>query len=249
MSFVIVCLRHVSTAVESRSGLRHSSFRSERSSGVYLFFASFAFELLKLFRFSVRPSPLISAVSAARKMSSDVNAWFKLKTKVLTLTGEPVEFSELWKSKRTVIFLVRRFGCALCQEHAADLVTLWPELEKSGCQMVAVGTGSEYYAKRFKEITKWPGDVFLDHEGGTYKALELPRFSVFNIFRWRVIQAFRAAVKKGFDNHLKEDGLQSGGVFVIGPGAASPLLSQWRESDDGMGTKCDLELLLKAART
>lgn len=82
----------------------------------------------------------------------------------------------------------------------------------------------------------FPGEVYLDPQSTAFKAASLKRTSVMS-FLWSFItngagrRFYNAAAKKHRGSNLKGDGLQTGGVFVVGPGADSDVIYESREYD------------------
>jgi len=111
-----------------------------------------------------------------------------------------------------------------------------PQLDQLGIRLVAVGTGSKLFARNFKESSGFDGEVFLDPEANTFKAIDLPRLSLWAAIKrfmmsWTNLSFYRSIESKYPGNDMKGDGQQTGGVFVVGPGKESPLLYSFREND------------------
>ncbi|XP_029787898.1 peroxiredoxin-like 2A isoform X2 [Suricata suricatta] len=82
-----------------------------------------------------------------------------------TLEKDPRTFKakELWEKNGAVIMAVRRPGCFLCREEAADLSSLKPKLDELGVPLYAVvkeqiGTEVKDFQPYFK------GEIFLDEK-------------------------------------------------------------------------------------
>eukprot|EP00698_Gefionella_okellyi_P003696 TRINITY_DN13454_c0_g1_i1.p1 TRINITY_DN13454_c0_g1~~TRINITY_DN13454_c0_g1_i1.p1 ORF type:complete len:133 (-),score=34.72 TRINITY_DN13454_c0_g1_i1:196-594(-) len=122
------------------------------------------------------------------------------------------------------------------------------DLQAANVRFVAVGTGSPHFAKTFKAGSKFEGDVLLDPQGSAYNVLALPKFK---LSRFLLPSAWKALAKALFrySNNLQEDNvkLQSGGVYVMGPGEGKKMLFAWREADEAVGAVPDLAALKAAA--
>jgi len=119
-------------------------------------------------------------------------------------------------------------------------------LDRAGvsCGFIACGAGSKMFSEKFRLGTPWEGGVFLDSGYASHKAIGLIRFST-----WQGIKRFfspkaMALGKRLFSRFKKADmqgdGFQSGGVFLVGPGATSPVLYKFLESDEGVEANADV---------
>uniref|UniRef100_A0A7S4HJE4 Uncharacterized protein n=1 Tax=Vannella robusta TaxID=1487602 RepID=A0A7S4HJE4_9EUKA len=111
-----------------------------------------------------------------------------------------------------------------------------PQLDQLGVRLVAVGTGSKLFAKKFKEGVPFDGEVFLDPEAKTFKAIDLPRLSIWQVTKrfllnLTAISFYRQISSNYPQSDTKGDGQQTGGVFVVGPGVGEELLFSFREND------------------
>jgi len=96
---------------------------------------------------------------------------------------------------------------------------------------------------------KFPGDVFYDPTAESFKALNLPRLSV-----WQALKRFlsnKARVVYGklaqeYDSDLEGEGLQTGGVFVVGPGIGKKLSFYYKEADEDMDVFAEARDVLAA---
>nr|KAF6304236.1 peroxiredoxin like 2A [Myotis myotis] len=80
-----------------------------------------------------------------------------------TLEKEPRTFKakELWEKKGAVIMAVRRPGCFLCREEAADLSSLKPKLDELGVPLYAVV--KEQVRTEVKDFQPYfKGEIFLE---------------------------------------------------------------------------------------
>eukprot|EP01006_Ploeotia_vitrea_P049999 TRINITY_DN67399_c6_g1_i10.p1 TRINITY_DN67399_c6_g1~~TRINITY_DN67399_c6_g1_i10.p1 ORF type:complete len:121 (-),score=13.23 TRINITY_DN67399_c6_g1_i10:359-721(-) len=88
---------------------------------------------------------------------------------------------------------------------------------------------------------KWDGEIYIDSQAESYKALDMPRWS-----KWWTIKRFFNFASMRFaktiqynPSNLKGDGFQSGGVLVCTAGADKPAYI-WKEKDHAMDQFADL---------
>ncbi|XP_074855542.1 peroxiredoxin-like 2A isoform X2 [Carettochelys insculpta] len=149
---------------------------------------------------------------------------------------------ELWKKNGAVIMAVRRPGCFLCREEAAELSSLKPQLDQLGVPLYAVvkeqiGTEVEDFQQYFK------GEIFLDEKKKFYGPHKR-KMLLMGFIRLGVWQNFFRAWKNGYSGNLEGEGFILGGVYVIGAGKQGVLLEH-RERE--FGDKVSLQSVLEAA--
>ncbi|XP_068924486.1 peroxiredoxin-like 2A isoform X2 [Petaurus breviceps papuanus] len=150
---------------------------------------------------------------------------------------------ELWEHRGAVIMAVRRPGCFLCREEAAELSALKPQLDQLGIPLYAVvkekiGSEVEDFQPYFK------GKIFLDERKKFYGP-QKRKMMFMGFIRLGVWQNFFRARSKGFSGNLEGEGFILGGVYVIGPGKQGILLEH-REKE--FGDKVDPSSVLEAAK-
>ncbi|XP_006163798.1 peroxiredoxin-like 2A isoform X2 [Tupaia chinensis] len=162
-----------------------------------------------------------------------------------TLGKEPRTFKakELWGERGAVIMAVRRPGCFLCREEAADLSSLKPKLDELGVPLYAVvkeqiGTELQDFQPYFK------GEIFLDEKKKFYGP-QRRKMMLMGFVRLGVWSNFFRARSGGFSGNLEGEGFILGGVFVVGSGKQGVLLEH-REKE--FGDKVNLLAVLEAAR-
>ncbi|XP_003466137.1 peroxiredoxin-like 2A [Cavia porcellus] len=162
-----------------------------------------------------------------------------------TLEKEPRTFKakELWEKNGAVIMAVRRPGCFLCREEAADLSSLKPQLDALGVPLYAVvkeqvGTEVEDFQPYFK------GEIFLDAQKKFYGP-QRRKLLFMGFMRLGVWCNFFRAWNGGFSGNLKGEGVILGGVFVVGSGKQGILLEH-REKE--FGDKVNPLSVLEAAK-
>ncbi|KAM6156919.1 peroxiredoxin-like 2A [Erethizon dorsatum] len=162
-----------------------------------------------------------------------------------TLEKEPRTFKakELWEKNGAVIMAVRRPGCFLCREEAADLSSLKPQLDDLGVPLYAVvkeQVGTE--VKDFQPYFK--GEIFLDAQKKFYGP-QRRKLLFMGFMRLGVWCNFFRAWSGGFSGNLKGEGVILGGVFVVGSGKQGILLEH-REKE--FGDKVNPLSVLEAAK-
>jgi len=126
-----------------------------------------------------------------------------------------------------------------------------PNLDQMNVRLIAVGNGSANFARKFQNGLPFTGEVYLDPESNTYKALALYRLG-----KWEVMKRFFFSLtamtfyKNQAQNYAhadtEGDGQQTGGVFVVGPGRGKQLLYQFRENDHTPEVFADNNAILEA---
>ncbi|XP_036739833.2 peroxiredoxin-like 2A isoform X2 [Manis pentadactyla] len=162
-----------------------------------------------------------------------------------TLEKEPRTFKakKLWEKSGAVIMAVRRPGCFLCREEAADLSSLKPKLDELGVPLYAVvkeqiRTEVEDFQPYFK------GEIFLDEKKKFYGP-QRRKMMFLGFVRLGVWYNFFRARNGGFSGNLEGEGFILGGVFVVGSGKQGILLEH-REKE--FGDKVNPISVLEAAR-
>jgi len=170
---------------------------------------------------------------------------------VMDLEGKEVKISERWLKNRAVLCLVRRFGCAMCHHQSILLMQLKPKLDQIGVPLIIVGNGPTKAAEKYKAGLKWNGEVLTDPESKMYKLMQLPRLSAFAALKRflgrRVIKMYKKLSKEYTSADAEGDGQQTGGVFVVGPGAGRPVRYSFIESDNEPDQFAEIDSVLYAA--
>jgi len=127
-----------------------------------------------------------------------------------------------------------------------------PNLDQLGVPLIVVGNGSKRFAQKFKEGIKFPGEIYLDPESKSFKALALPRLSAWQavkrfFFESKTVRFFKSLKKTYQSSDLEGDGQQTGGVFVVGPGSGRPMRYTFREHENDAESFADLDAILAAA--
>uniref|UniRef100_A0A673V3W7 Peroxiredoxin-like 2A n=1 Tax=Suricata suricatta TaxID=37032 RepID=A0A673V3W7_SURSU len=160
-----------------------------------------------------------------------------------TLEKDPRTFKakELWEKNGAVIMAVRRPGCFLCREEAADLSSLKPKLDELGVPLYAVvkeqiGTEVKDFQPYFK------GEIFLDEKVHVRWMALSPLVNLTTNINSCVL--FRAP---GWLSQFSLRFLVSAHVMISWFVSSSPgLLLEHREKE--FGDKVNLVSVLEAAR-
>lgn len=166
-------------------------------------------------------------------------------TELKSISDESRTFKakDLWDKNGAVIMAVRRPGCFLCREEAAELSQLKPELDQLGVPLYGVvkeKIGDEL--SQFQPYFK--GDIFLDEKKRFYGP-QKRKMMFMGVIRLGVWQNFRRAWNAGYEGNREGEGFILGGVFVIGSGNQGILLEH-REKE--FGDKANLTAVLEAAK-
>lgn len=138
-------------------------------------------------------------------------------------TGELVPLSSLWSTKTIVLAFLRRWGWQLCRAWALDLSGIKPQLDAHGVGLVGVGF-EELGVQKFVDGKYFDGDLYIDQELATYKALGMQRAGkmssvkqlLFSKEMSKSVAHANALGVKDFD--YKGDGFQQGGTYVLEKG-------------------------------
>jgi len=162
-----------------------------------------------------------------------------------------VKVSSRWVNQRAVVYLLRRFGCVLCQHQSTLLLTIKPKLDQLGIPLIAIGNSNVKFANKYKEGLKWTGEIYIDPTSTGAKLLSLPRLTAWQSMKRyfldsRAIKYFKTLSKTYQSADLEGDGQQTGGVFVLGPGVGRPFRYAFREIDNEFDKFADVDAILEA---
>jgi len=118
----------------------------------------------------------VSGREPCGKKTPDPTDWSKKKQKsvvkttvdpwsdliVQGLDGKEMKISSRWVNQRAVVYLLRRFGCVLCQHQSSLLLTLKPKLDQIGVPLIVIGNSNNRFATKYKEGIKWTGEIYVD---------------------------------------------------------------------------------------
>ena len=141
---------------------------------------------------------------------------------LLTVDGERLRLSTLWKAHTLLLSFTRHFGCPQCKEMMDELYQSQPLLAERGLQLAIVTQGTPEQAKAFC-AGRAPGAICLaDQERAVYAAYGLARGSLWQtLLSPRIwISNLRLQFGKGFAPEAPpkgQDAFVMSGTFVIGP--------------------------------
>jgi prostamide/prostaglandin F2alpha synthase len=138
----------------------------------------------------------------------------------------PITFESLYKGRDgPIVFkFLRRFGCVLCREGAAEMSKLKPLLEekygKDSVTWIGIGLEREGY-EEFKKGNFFDGKIYLDEPHELYRAAGFVTFGTLGMVGKLITSgALRQAVeagKKGFEGNMRGNKTQLGGVLILSP--------------------------------
>ncbi len=126
--------------------------------------------------------------------------------------------TDLWKDQRTVVHVMRRFGCPLCRNAAAEIASIKPILDRHNVRLVGVGLGYNSL-DGFVESGVWKGlDLYVDVGKKMYAALGLGQGGLRMLLDKEVRAKNAQANARGVGGNLSGDGMQLGGEYVVAKG-------------------------------
>lgn len=121
----------------------------------------------------------------------------------------------------------------MCRLGAVKLSLLRPTLEANNINMVAIGL-EDLGAREFLDGGFFSGEVYVDAKKQTYQALGFRRFNWITIWKALLSRISRLAVGEAHDQNIggnyRGDGLQNGGLVIVGAGGARVLLYHREET-------------------
>ncbi len=142
----------------------------------------------------------------------------------------------LERSKRRPILLVflRHLGCTFCREALADLGARRRDIAKLGADIVLVHMADEAaWAPFISRSGLQDATAIADPEKKLYRAFELKRGTVGQLFGWRVwLRGIRAGILRGHGLNIpRQDPWQMPGVFLLKDGEIKTAFRHHRVSD------------------
>lgn len=128
-----------------------------------------------------------------------------------------------------VLSMLRRFGCVLCRDGAAQLSTIKSDLDALNVGLVGVAPEHLGQDEFTKDGGYFKGDLFVDEPRTLYTALHTTRASIFSLLRPSVWKAASEAKSRGKDGNFQGDGLQLGGTFVFDCASGEVLFAHYQE--------------------
>lgn len=143
------------------------------------------------------------------------------RIKIRKDSGEEIRFAELWKkSGKTLVVLLRHFGCISCRAHVKKITDNRQGHVLKGVKVVFVGNGSPWALRAFrKEMGLGPEiDIYTDPSLESHRACGMKR-SAACVFNPRsVSESFRMVaqgIKVGMPAPGKGDVFQMGGWVLF----------------------------------
>jgi len=98
--------------------------------------------------------------------------------KVLAVDGKEVSVPSLWQREgvdTTIVLFVRHFLCLACRDAAIELSAAYrqeyPEDKPRRVRVICIGMGTPQFARSFKKVLEFPGDVYVDPSKTLYQKL------------------------------------------------------------------------------
>lgn len=140
---------------------------------------------------------------------------------LLTVDGERLRLSTLWKAHTLLLSFTRHFGCPQCKEMLDELVQYRAQLEQQGLKLAIVTHANPAESKAFCE-QRAPGvQCLADPERKAYQLYGLGRGTMMQTLLspnvWRSNR--RLQHEKGFKAEMPppgQDAFQMAGIFIIG---------------------------------
>jgi len=133
-----------------------------------------------------------------------------------------------------------------CRLAAADLSTLQPALAAAGCRLVGVGL-EELGVEEFVAGGYFTGELYVDTDKQSFKALGFKKLGLLALGPAILAKVARSAYSKaksrGITGDMKGDGLQNGGLLVVGS-EGPKVLFEYRQENPA--DHPDQDLILKA---
>jgi hypothetical protein len=146
-------------------------------------------------------------------------------TKILEpARNEKIYFRDLWEKNDKPLLLVywlRRFGCIICRMSALDLTKGLESASddvKNKLNQIAVGFTQLDYEEFVKENYFKNGQIYIDEDKETYKALNFQKLgflSMYGMLNPQMYVKASEAKKRGIKGNFKGEGTQLGGAFVV----------------------------------
>ncbi len=91
--------------------------------------------------------------------------------------GAMVELLSIWRDRRVVVSFNRHMGCRFCKEQAAILENIRTSLLKRDVQAIIITIGRYQDIPRFRDETKFKGEIYVDTALDHPVAFELMRLA------------------------------------------------------------------------
>ncbi|VDO50810.1 unnamed protein product [Schistosoma margrebowiei] len=111
------------------------------------------------------------------------------------LGSQTCTLDSFWRDQTCIITFFRRLGCKFCRLEAKNLSHLKPALDARNIKLMGI-TFDESGVKEFLDGHYFDGDLYLDPERKTYKALEYKKVSACSGFCSLMTKAGRALNSK-----------------------------------------------------
>ncbi|TNN13785.1 Prostamide/prostaglandin F synthase isoform 2 [Schistosoma japonicum] len=137
------------------------------------------------------------------------------------LGSQTVTLESFWRDRTCIVTFFRRMGCKFCRLEAKNLSYLKPALDTRNIKLIGI-TFDVGGVKEFLDGHYFDGDLYLDPERMTYKALGYKKVSpcsgAISLFS-KAARALNSKAKAAkIPGNLSGDGWQTGGLLVVEKG-------------------------------
>jgi thioredoxin-dependent peroxiredoxin len=94
---------------------------------------------------------------------------------LVSSTGQKVSLSDFRGKKNVVVYFMREFSCAQCQQHVIHLKMLYPDLEDRDVEVLVIGGGNSRDAARLARTFDVPFTVLADPDRAVYMQYNLDK--------------------------------------------------------------------------
>ncbi|CAH8852839.1 unnamed protein product [Trichobilharzia szidati] len=137
------------------------------------------------------------------------------------LGSQTVTLDSFWRDQPCIITFFRRMGCKFCRLEAKNLSQLKPALDARNIKLIGI-TFDKDGVQEFLDGHYFEGDLYLDLDRKTYKALEYKKVSACSGLATLFSKAGRAlnaqAKAAKIPGNMSGDGWQTGGLLVVEKG-------------------------------
>jgi peroxiredoxin len=129
---------------------------------------------------------------------------------------DAVQLSDLI-TRRTVIPVVRYYGCMPCRDYLFQLQEQTELLADADLDVIGIGRAADFQAEWLgSRGIKFP--LLLDPDEAMYDAIDLARFPWWKMLTWSTGRNYLRAAKRARQGRMANHPLQRPGLLVLDPG-------------------------------
>jgi len=130
--------------------------------------------------------------------------------------GSEMRLGELI-TRRTVVPVVRYYGCMPCRDYLFQLQEAHPRLSDAELDVIGIGRAADFQAEWLgTQGIEFP--LLLDPDQAIYAAIDLARFPWWAMFSWATARNYVRAAKRARQGRIANHPLQRPGLIVLDPG-------------------------------